>query len=88
MSVTINIPEKIYHTLEQQAHKREMESVEQFLEKLTEQFEREEAEAWNEELERRREVGKEIRTFRQQMKEKYGVMPDSTEIIREDRMRG
>ncbi len=88
MSVTINISEKTYKLLEQQAHKRELESVEQFLEKLTEQFEREEAEAWNKELERRREQGKRIREFRQKMKEKYGVMPDSTEIIREDRMRG
>ena len=39
MSVTINVSEKTYKTLEQQARRRELESVEQFLEKLTEQFE-------------------------------------------------
>jgi len=88
MSVTINISEKTYKSLEQQARRRELESVEQFLEKLTEQFESEETEAWNKELERRGGQVERIRKFRQKMKKKYGVMPDSTEIIREDRMRG
>jgi len=88
MSVTISISEKTYKSLEQQARKRELESVEQFLEKLTEQFESEEIEAWNKELERRCKQVERIEKFRQKMKEKYGVMPDSTEIIREDRMRG
>jgi len=88
MSVTINIPEKTYQTLKEQAQKRELESVEQFLEKLTEQFETEAAAAWEKELERRREVGQEIRNFRKSMKDKYGIMPDSTPLIREDRMRG
>ncbi len=87
MSVTINIPEKTYKSLEYQAHKREFESVEQFLEKLTEQFEREENDSWEKELKRRREQVERIKEFRQKIKEKYGVMPDSTEIIREDRMR-
>ncbi len=88
MSVTLTVSEKTYKSLEQQARRRELESVEQLLEKLTEQFANEEADDWEKELERRREQGKRIREFRQKMKEKYGVMPDSTEIIREDRMRG
>ncbi len=88
MSVTLNISEKTYKTLERQARKRELESVERFLEELTEQLESEEQTAWEKELERRREVGKEIREFRGKMKEKHGVMPDSTPLIREDRMRG
>lgn len=88
MSVTINIPEKTYKSLERQAYKRELESVEQFLEKLTEQFETQEAETREKELERRRGLGKEIRAFRKKMKEKHGVMPNSVEILREDRMRG
>ncbi|MGI8788364.1 MAG: hypothetical protein ACR2HG_11460 [Pyrinomonadaceae bacterium] len=87
MSVTINISEKTYKSFEQQARKREIESVEGFLEKLSEQFETEEAEAREKELEQRREVGKEIREFQKRMKEKYGVMPDSTPLLREDRMR-
>jgi hypothetical protein len=87
MSVTLNISEKIYNSLEQQARKRELESVEKFLEKLTEQFEKEEAAEWEKELERRREVGKRIREFQKKMKDKYGVMPDSAELIREDRLR-
>ncbi len=88
MSVTLTISEKTYQSLENQARKRELESVERFLEELTEQFEKEEAVEWEKELERRREVGKEMREFRKKMREKYGVMPDSTELLREDRMRG
>ena len=88
MSVTLKISEKTYKSLEHQAQKREFKSVEQFLEKLTEQFENEESSAWEKELEKRREVGKEIKEFRKQIKDEYGVMPDSTPLIREDRMRG
>ncbi len=88
MSVTLSISDKIYKSLQQQARKRELDSVEQFLEELTNQFENQEAVEWEKELERRREVGKRMREFREKMKEKYGVMPDSTPLIREDRMRG
>lgn len=88
MSVTLSISEKTYKSLEQQAHKRELESVEQFLEKLTEQFEEIESVEREEKLAKRREVVDGIIAFRERMKEKYGVMPDSTEILREDRMRG
>lgn len=88
MSVAINVSEKIYKLLERQAQQREMENVEQFLEKLSEEFETKAAEEREKELARRRELGNEIREFRQKMKEKYGVMPNSVEILREDRMRG
>ncbi len=88
MSVTINIPEKTYKSLERQTYKREMESVEQFLEKLTEQFEEIESTEREEKLAERREVVNDILKFQKKMEEKYGVMPDSTEILREDRMRG
>ncbi len=87
MSVTINISEKTYKSLEQQAHKCELESVEQFLEKLTEQFEREEADAWGKELERRQEVGRQMKILREKIFKEHGYMSDSTELIREDRMR-
>ena len=88
MSVILSISEKTYQSLKEQAQKRELESVEQFLDKLTEQFETEAAAAREEELKRRREVGQDIQNFRKRMKDKYGVMPDSTPLIREDRMRG
>ena len=77
MSKTLIISDETYRLLESQARKRELESVEQFLNELAQ-----------DELESRRETVCRIRDFRQKMLEKYGVLPDSTELIREDRMRG
>ena len=88
MSITLTISEKTYQSLENQAQKRELESVEQFLEELTEQFENEEAASRKNESKKRREVVDGILEFQSKMKEKYGVMEDSTEMLREDRMRG
>ena len=88
MSVTLTVSEKIYKSLEQQAQKRELESVEQFLERLTEEFEEIESKEREERLTRRREVVDDILQFHEKMKEKYGVMPNNTPLIREDRMRG
>ncbi len=88
MSVTLTISEKTYQSLENQAQKRELESVEQFLEELTKQFENEEAVEWEKELERRREVGRQMKKLRERTFKEHGYMPDSTELIREDRMRG
>ncbi len=88
MSVTLKVSEEIYKSLAQQAQKRELDSVEHFLKELTTQFEKEETIEWEKELQRRREIGMGIKKFRQKMKDKYGVMPDSTPLIREDRMRG
>lgn len=87
MSVTLNISEKIYNSLAQQAQKREIESVEKFLEELTKQFENEEAVEWEKELQRRREVGEQMKNLRAKIFKEQGLMPDSTEILREDRMR-
>lgn len=88
MSVTLTISEKTYQSLENQAQKRELESVEQFLEELTMQFENEEATSQKNESKKRREVVDGILEFQSKMKEKYGVMENSTEMLREDRMRG
>lgn len=76
MSVTITISDETYQKLKNVAESRGFEKVEDFLGE------------W-EELERanRHKVVDDIVAFRQKMKEKYGVMPDSTELIREDRMR-
>ncbi len=88
MSIILTISDKTYKSLEHQAQKRELESVEQFLEELTKQFENEEAGEWEKELERRREVGRQMKKLREKTFEEHGYMTDSTELIREDRMRG
>ena len=59
-----------------------MDGVTQLLEKV-EDLQMLAAEA----LERRREVVQRINELREQMFEKYGVMPDSVDLIREDRER-
>ena len=77
MSVTITISDKAYQKLQAVAQGRGFEKVEEFLDE------------WEElELASRREVVGRILEFHEKMKEKYGLMPDSTEILREDRMRG
>jgi len=77
MSVTLTISEETYQKLKNIAQSRGFEDVGKFLDE------------WEElELANRREVVDSIRAFRRRMKEKYGVMPDSTELLREDRMRG
>lgn len=76
MSVTITISDETYKKLETIAKSRGFEKVEDFLGE------------WEElELANRREVVDGIRKFHQRMKEKYGVMPNSVDILREDRMR-
>ena len=85
MSRTITISDEKYQNIEALARLRGFESVEQFIEE-DKQLEAQLRER-REELERRREVGREIREFQQRMFEKYGVMPDSTWLIREDRER-
>jgi len=77
MSVTITVSEKTYQRLQSIAYNKGFENIENFLDQW------EEPEASN-----RREVVDEILKFHEKMKEKYGIMPDSTEILREDRMRG
>jgi hypothetical protein len=68
-----------------------MKNVEEFLEGflkgLTEQLIMEETTKWEKELEGRREQVERIKAFQKQMVEKYGVMPNSVDLIREDRNR-
>jgi len=76
MSVTLTVSEETYLKLQNIARHNGFEDVGNFLDH------------WEDsEISNRAEVVDDIRKFREQMKEKYGVMPDSTEIIREDRMR-
>lgn len=76
MSVTLTISDKTYQKLKTVANSKGFEDIEKFLDE------------WEElELANRREVVDRIIEFQNKMGEKYGVMPDSTELIREDRMR-
>jgi predicted CopG family antitoxin len=84
VSKTLTISDETYEKLETLARFRAKENVEQLLDEL------EDADfiEWQKELARRREVGNRIIKFQEKMREKYGVMQDSMEILREDRMRG
>ena len=76
MSVTLTISEATYEKLKNVAHSKGFADVEKFLNE------------WEElELANRREVVDKILEFQNKMGEKYGVMPDSTELVREDRRR-
>ena len=91
MSKTLIVSDKTYELLKYMAHKREMKNVEEFLEGflkgLTEQAAVEETTEWEKELEGRHEQVERIKAFQKQMAEKYNVMPDSVDLIREDRNR-
>ncbi len=77
MSVTITVSDETYQKLKTVAQSKGFEDVEKFLDE------------WKElELANRREVVDGILEFHEKMKEKYGVMENSTETLREDRMRG
>jgi len=76
MSVTLTISDKTYKKLKNVAQSKGFEDVEKFLDE------------WEElELANRREIVDRILEFQDKMGEKYGVMPDSTELVREDRRR-
>ena len=82
MSRTITVSDDLYTRLEKAACKRGLANVEQLLEKV------DDAPAVSvNELLRRREVGEWVDAFQARMAEKYGLMPDSVELIREDRER-
>jgi hypothetical protein len=77
MSQKLTISDALYMRLEAEAQLRGL-SIEQLLE----EWERKESE-----LSRRREAVREINALREQLFAKYGEMPDSAELIREDRER-
>ncbi len=74
---TLTISESLYNRLEAEAQLRGMN-----IEQLLEEWERRESE-----IRRRHEVVREINELRESLFAKYGEMPDSTELIREDRER-
>ena len=78
MSRTITISDELYTRLEAEAHLRGLDSVE----RLLEQWQTLDAEAAH-----RQEVVLEIDTLRERLAAKYGEMPDSVELLRQDRAR-
>jgi hypothetical protein len=75
MNQTLTISESLYGRLEAEARLRGV-SIEQLLE----EWERRESE-----IKRRQEAGQRVNEIFERMSAKYGVMPDSVELIREDR---
>jgi predicted CopG family antitoxin len=82
MSRTITVSDDLYTRLERAACKRGLANVEQLLEKVDEA-----PTVSTEELRRRREAGEWVDALRAEMIEKYGLMPDSADLVREDRER-
>jgi hypothetical protein len=81
MNQTLTISENLYSRLQTGAQLRGL-SIEQLIEQVVEEWERRESE-----IRRRHEVVREINELRESLFAKYGEMPDSTELIREDRER-
>ncbi len=83
MRRTLTISDDLYEKLELTAQQNGV-PVESFAENMLEDGL---SRVWEAELTRRREVVDRILAFQQKMSEKYGVMEDSIELIREDRER-
>ncbi len=76
MGKTLTVTDEVYEQLERLAKAQGADSVEGLLARL-----------WQDELHRRREVGRRIDSLRERIFTKYGYLGDSTEMIREDRER-
>ena len=77
MSRTLTISDELYARLEKEAQMRGLS-----IERLIEEWERNEAN-----LLQRKDVVREIDTLRERLCFKYGEMPDSSDLVREDRAR-
>ena len=78
MSRTITISDELYARLEAEAQARGLKSIE----RLLEEWEQNEAA-----LKQRRDVVQRIDSLRERLFARYGEMPDSVELVREDRAR-
>jgi hypothetical protein len=78
MSRTITIPDALYARLEQTAHARGFSNIAQLLEVW---------QAHEDTLSRRQEAVARIDALRERLFATYGVFPDSTADVREDRAR-
>ena len=77
MSRTLTISDELYVRLEKEAQLRGLS-----IERLIEEWERNETN-----LLQRKDIVREIDGLREHLFSKYGEMPDSTDLIREDRAR-
>ena len=78
MSRTITISDELYARLEAEAQARGLKSVERLLEE------------WEQNgaaLKQRRDVVQRIDSLRERLFARYGEMPDSVDLVREDRAR-
>ena len=77
MSRTLTISDELYTRLEKEAQMRGLS-----IERLIEEWERNQAN-----LLQRKHVVRDIDTLREHLFSKYGEMPDSSDLVREDRAR-
>ncbi len=80
MNKTITVPEDLYAQLEKSARNRSLDSVAELIKELL-------AQDQAEELRERREAVQGILELHERMAAKYGIVDDSTELIRRDRER-
>jgi hypothetical protein len=78
MSRTVTISDSLYDRLESETQSRGLTSIEQLLEEWARR---------NNELRSREEAVRDADRLRERLSTKYGQMPDSVELIREDRDR-
>jgi hypothetical protein len=78
MSQTLTISDMLYTRLEQAAREHGFASIEQLLETW---------QAFDVERQRRQQIVRRIDQVREQLFTSYGEMPDSVELLREDRAR-
>ena len=75
MGRAVDFSEETYTQLEKMAQTLGFENIERLIKEWL----------WEAELRRRQELGRRIDEHREEMYAKYGLMPDSTELIRQDR---
>jgi predicted CopG family antitoxin len=78
MSRTLTISDELYERLESEARDRGLKSVEELLDQL---------QSLESNISHRRAVVREIDLLRERLFARYGQMPDSVELLREDRAR-
>lgn len=83
MSVTLTVSDKAFQKLQISAKQQGKKNVEELLE----EWQDESAIDFEKKLARRRELGERMSQLRERIFLEHGTMPDSTELIREDRER-
>ena len=78
MSRTLTISDELYARLESEARSRGLRSVEDLLDRL---------QSLETDIAQRKDVVREIDLLRERLLASYGEMPDSVELLREDRAR-